>query len=458
MIRRAIVIALLVCLSAVPGVVLFPAAEGAFPAAGLRVGAATVEIEADDSMVIGGGIGPRYVKGGEAPLRATALIIEGGAKVCIISLDLVNAPGEIITPASREIETKLRIPFANIMVSSTHTHSAPATIKVHGITPNEIFRERVREAIVASAIKASKQMAPADLYFGLGQEATVGQNSRLLLSDNTIYWVGPKDDAIRPTGPFDTELPVLAFKGPNGKMQSLIFNHSSHNIGGRSNVRSPAFYGLAAQELEKELGGTSLFLPGAFGSSHVYNLPSVDERIFRIKNSIKESLARADKQSAPLIRSMKSEFAYKVRTFDEEKEDAAVSYYCRKRSQSQSGAERTIAIFRDMRKDLTPRQGEARKTWLQVIMIGDIAFVAIPGEFFTKLGLEIKRRSPFRYTYIVGLANDHLGYLPDREAFKFGGYQTWTGLHSYVAPETGEAMVDEAVRMLNDLNGSRIRR
>ena len=48
-------------------------------------------------------------------------------------------------------------------------------------------------------------------------------------------------------------------------------------------------------------------------------------------------------------------------------------------------------------------------------------------EFFTALGQEIKRRSPFRYTYVFELANDYIGYIPDRRGFDHGGYQVWTG-------------------------------
>ena len=38
--------------------------------------------------------------------------------------------------------------------------------------------------------------------------------------------------------------------------------------------RSPSFYGLAAQELEAEKGGTFLFLEGASGSTHNLSLPA----------------------------------------------------------------------------------------------------------------------------------------------------------------------------------------
>ena len=108
-----------------------------------------------------------------------------------------------------------------------------------------------------------------------------------------------------------------------------------------------------------------------------------------------------------------------------------------------------------MRKELASHQGEVRKTWLQAMLIGDVAFVAVPGEFFTSLGVEIKRRSPFRYTYIVELANDYIGYIPDKEGYRSGGYQVWTGYHSFIEEGAGEAIVDEAVRMLMSLYESK---
>jgi hypothetical protein len=85
------------------------------------------------------------------------------------------------------------------------------------------------------------------------------------------------------------------------------------------------------------------------------------------------------------------------------------------------------------------------------VLIGDVAIVGVPAEFFTQLGLDIKNRSPFRYTYVAELANDWIGYLPNLEAHKLGGYQVWTGLHSYAEPGTGERVVDEVVAMLRQL-------
>jgi hypothetical protein len=149
------------------------------------------------------------------------------------------------------------------------------------------------------------------------------------------------------------------------------------------------------------------------------------------------------------VTAVKKPFKYKVRKFDEEKEDAAVSAYCKERAPKQ--AEAYVDVFRAQRKVLAPKQGEERTTWLQVVLIGDVAIVGVPAEFFTVLGQDIKRRSPFRYTYVAELANDWIGYLPDKKAFDLGGYQTWTGLHSFADRDTGEKMVDAAVAMLEEL-------
>jgi neutral ceramidase len=138
-----------------------------------------------------------------------------------------------------------------------------------------------------------------------------------------------------------------------------------------------------------------------------------------------------------------------VRHFEEQQEDRHVLEYCRQ--YAPGATDEIAAVFRDMRKHLAPQQGQERETWIQALIIGDIALVGVPAEFFTKLGLDIKNISPFRHTYVAELANDWIGYLPDADAHKLGGYQTWTGYHSYAEPGTGERMVEEVAGMLQAL-------
>ena len=229
-----------------------------------------------------------------------------------------------------------------------------------------------------------------------------------------------------------------------------MYNHSTHTIGTcNGDVRSPSFYGLTAQELEAELGGSVCFLPGAFGSTHNVTEVPPPEAVKRLKGVITNAMEQAKPMPVDKLASIQRPFTFKVRTFDEEVEDEKVSSYCRKRVPD--GADSTINVFRNMRQALAPRQGQDRETTLQAMVIGEVAIVGVPGELFTGLGVELKERSPFQYTYIVSLANDWMGYLPDREAHTLGGYQTWMGLHSYAEEGTGERMVDECLRMLQQL-------
>lgn len=422
----------------------------------IRVGAAEAEFVADDSMVIGGGIMPAFVSGQEGKLRAVAVVVEktGSPPVAIVSCDVLMMNRDLLDPVAETIEREIGIPATHVLIHSTHTHHAPSTCTVHGYQRDELFCRRVQEGIIAAVRQACTQLkrGPVRFQFWVGEESSVGQNSRLLLSDRTIFWIGPHDDAVRPTGPFDPELPVWVFRGEAGELRGVIFNHSTHTIGVRQpGKRSPGFYGLAAQELEEEWKAPVCFLQGASGSTHNLRLKA-DEMVLRIKNAVREAVELAEDRPVDRVVAVKRKFTYRVRQFDEQREDQAVETYCRKRAPN--GADDIIRVFREQRAKLAPLQGQERASWLQVVLIGDVALVGVPAELFTRLGQEIKRRSPFRYTYVAELANDWIGYIPDRRAFDLGGYQTWTGLHSFADPETGDQLVKQVVAMLRELHSA----
>src|SRR5262249_42229222 len=58
---------------------------------------------------------------------------------------------------------------------------------------------------------------------------------------------------------------------------------------------------------------------------------------------------------------------------------------------------------------------ERFKTPVQAFRIGDLGLCALPGEPFCQTGLDIKAKSPFKPTMMVGMANDYAGYLPTDE-------------------------------------------
>jgi putative membrane-bound dehydrogenase-like protein len=429
-------------------------------ASDVRVGAAAVDLQSDETMPLAGYLENRFTREQEGELRAVAVVVEKprGAKAAIVACDVLWVTRAIVDAAAAEIERTTGIPASHVLVNATHTHHAPGVAPAHAFGWSETFGKEVRRGIVTSVQDAHARLADASFYFKLGEERTVGANSRLLLRDGNVSWLNPMGEAgdlVQPTAPFDPQLPVLDFRSPEGKTLALIFNHSTHTIGTRSgrDVRSAGFYGLAAQELERELGGVVNFLEGASGSTHNVRGVPVPVAIERLKRAVLDARAQAEPRPVARVAAIKRPFTYRVRTFDEAVEAVKVDRYTA--AHAKGSATRIGAIFANARRELAPRQGEQRTTWLQVVLVGDVAIVGVPAEYFTVLGLDIKRRSPFPNTYVAELANDWIGYLPDREGHRLGGYQTWTGLHSYAESGTGERVADEAVKMLEELARAR---
>ncbi|MDP1564198.1 MAG: LamG-like jellyroll fold domain-containing protein [Pirellulaceae bacterium] len=421
-----------------------------------RVGAASVEMRAEDSMVIGGGIGPGFTQGQEGKLQATATFIQGNGlqnegAICIVAVDVLMMHRDTMDLAATRVSEACGLLLDRIMINASHTHHAPSTVTVHGYQRDEEFCLRTVDAIVEAAILAQRKArgaTPSRGHFHRGREETVGQNSRQKLDDGHIYWIGPRDNVVGPTDPFDSDFPVLAFRSSENQLQAAWFNHSTHCIGTRTGRRSPSFYGLAAQELTEEHAMPVSFLSGAAGSTHNLTL-DCDEMVRRIKGAFNESLAQAAPMKSTRLAGIRREVPFTIRMFDDQVEDKKVTDYCLKYATSH--ADPIINVFRESRRQLKPQQGQERTMWLQVLQIGDVYLVGVPAEYFTVLGLEIKRRSPFPNTFVCGLSNDYVGYLPDRKGFQNGGYQTWMGLHCFAEVGTGELVVEQCLEMLNEL-------
>jgi hypothetical protein len=427
----------------------------------IKAAAAAVRIDGAASLPLGGSlIKPYQTSGSVVPLRAQVIVItDGKTKICIGSCDISLFNRDFLDEIGREVEAKYGIPFNNIMLAATNNHSAPVQTIWSDTTADQAYNVAIKNSIMEAIGQANEKLDNAgemDCYFALG-DATIGQNSRLVMEDSAILWVPTiyKFGYNRPKGPYDPQLPVLAFKDKDGKLESIIFNHSTQNIDSPvDRIISPSFYGRAAQEVENESGGTTIFLIGAYGSSNVFDDCPDSEREFRVEQGIKRAYAKTEKRDIHRLISVKKELEFKCRTYNEDEQQKAVSDYCNRWLKESTfwhaEPEQIIQGFKTKRDLIAPLQGKVRKTWVQVILIGDIAFVGVPGGLFGELGMEIKRRSPFRYTYIVGLANDFIGYLPDNEAFDLGGYQTWAHV-AFSERGTGEAIVNKAVEMLNDL-------
>ncbi len=423
----------------------------------LRAATASVRLT-DDNMTALKSTKPVFTVPYEGEFRANALLLQGAERVCLLSCDALDISTRVARRIAERIAAATGIPSTHLLVCATHQHFGPDTIEKAGRPTDFEYLRRIEEGCVLAASRAAARLddpaaeareTAAELFFGLSQEATVGSNSRPLLRDGSIGWAGYREeDVVRPTGPFDPDLPVLALRRPGRGYAGILFNHSVHNnVRVVKNVWSPCFYGMAALDLERRHEATTLFLPGACGSTHnrTYQLPG-SECAYRVMAAVEEALEGAVPNPPEPMRALRRPFRYRMRTFDEGREAAAVEDYLRKYDPKQPGVD--AAFFRRMRDEVAPFQGEAREADLQVIRLGAVALVAIPGQLFARLGLELRRRSPFRHTIVVGLANGAVSYIPDRKAYADGGYQTWVG-NAQFDPGTGERLVDEALELLH---------
>ena len=88
---------------------------------------------------------------------------------------------------------------------------------------------------------------------------------------------------------------------------------------------------------------------------------------------------------------------------------------------------------------------------IQVLRVGDAAFVGWPGEPFVEGGLHVKLKSPTFPTYIAHNTSTlpvSIGYLPTKQAFERGGHEiTWSRL----VPKALDIIVDVTIDLLKEV-------
>jgi hypothetical protein len=88
-------------------------------------------------------------------------------------------------------------------------------------------------------------------------------------------------------------------------------------------------------------------------------------------------------------------------------------------------------------------------TEIQVLKLGDIYVLGLPGEVLVEVGLAVKERAGGMNLLVVTCANDAIGYVCLREAYERGGYEPDSGTD--LAPGAGEIMVAESLALLEEL-------
>jgi hypothetical protein len=88
-------------------------------------------------------------------------------------------------------------------------------------------------------------------------------------------------------------------------------------------------------------------------------------------------------------------------------------------------------------------------TEIQVLRLGDIYILGLPGEVLVEVGREIREKAGIEKLLIATVANDAIGYVCHSRAYDEGGYEPESG--ASLAQGAGEIMVRESLALLGKL-------
>jgi hypothetical protein len=86
---------------------------------------------------------------------------------------------------------------------------------------------------------------------------------------------------------------------------------------------------------------------------------------------------------------------------------------------------------------------------IQVLRLGDIYILGLPGEVLVEVGLAIKKQAGVEKLFIVTLSNDAIGYVCHGEAYDEGGYEPAGATN--LAKGAGEIMIKEALDLIEQV-------
>ena len=386
------------------------------------------------------------------PLFArVAIIASAGTQIAFVQLDTLCVRWTQTADIRQRVEERYGFPGGNIMVAATHNHAGPAVATVGDVERDDAYVETLVAKVVETFGRALDGLVEAELGFGSGFEFNVAHNRRVIMRDGTVRTHGRFSDplALCMEGPIDPEVAVMAARKRDGELSGTIVNfacHPTHH--GGDTALSAGYPGALAAEMKSRGCPITLFLNGASGNLHT----SDPTRNGADKSSDEVGRILADDVSHILE---KMEFRGEVKLGASSR---TVQLPFRKITEdeirgTEKGAQRFVdpAIYDRTIPALVEqiRRRGTQPAEVQVLAIDEYAYVGIPAEYFVEHGLRIKEQAHPRRALVVTHANGMVGYVPHKEAFLRGGYETTFGVGSKLAPEAGDLLADAAIELVS---------
>lgn len=109
-----------------------------------------------------------------------------------------------------------------------------------------------------------------------------------------------------------------------------------------------------------------------------------------------------------------------------------------------------LALLRKHQADNLAAPQRTVEVELTAVRIGDFILTTFPGELTVETGLDIKKRSPHKFTFVAGYTNGYIYYAPTaRQLANAGGAQEDSDC--ILAPEWHQQYLDKAAQLLGGL-------
>jgi hypothetical protein len=408
------------------------------------------------------------------PLHVRALVLDDGkTQVAIAVVDSCMVDRETMDAAKTAAHRITGIPVERMLISSTHTHTAPAAYSCHGNDVEPGYVKFLIPRIAAAIGEAWRHRVPARIGWGKGEcpqfvhcrhwimQPGTAQNPPAVFTGQAtnIAMMNPgyaNTNKIRQTGPVDPAVTVLSIQTADGQPLSLLANYSTHYAGVSEAGLSADYFGEFCRVMAKELGVeegkpfVALMSNGTSGDANCvdFTKPNWKNDRFMVARAAADTALAALKDVryqdwVPLAMAERKR-SLKVRRPSLAEVAAARDYLAKNvgdrptRNWEENYARETVKLAD------WPAKTEIK---LQALRIGDFGIGTTPCETFGSTGLAIKRASPFALTMVMELANGCSGYLPPPDQFELGGYTTWRARSSYL--EVGaEPKIRETVSSL----------
>jgi hypothetical protein len=447
-----------------------------------RAGAYAVDITpVKFPLSVNGGMSDRQATKAHDPLHARCLVLDDGStRIAIVVCDSCMIPREILDEAKRQANKLAGIPTNRMLISATHTHTAPTLGSVFQSDPDPDYVKYLPGKIAEGIQKAVKNLAPARIGWAVGKDPMQVFNRRWKMKPGTIAAdpFGGLTDQVRmnpgyqakgliePAGPIDPEVSILSLQSPDGRPIALLANYSLHYVGGVPALSGDYFAAFAERMTQLlDAGKTKPAFVGIMSngtSGDINNInfagPAPDpktqgpyEQARFVANSVAKAAHKAYKtlkhQDWVDLKMAQKEIELGVRLPTEADVERAKGILAKAKNKV---LQTLPEVYANETVNMAKYPAKV-KVILQAIKIGDLGIVANPCETFVEIGLEIKKKSPLRPTFTIELANGYNGYLPTPEQHKLGGYETWRARSSYLEVNAATTITATLVDLLNQV-------